>query len=370
MAPGPPLSDAGLPARRGGQTAAVAGGTPAGQDAAALLPLVGARAERRSAVHLQRHVEALPPGRRQEGWAGDPHSRPVPHHEPPEQGDRRGPGPGSAGLEGPGPGADPHAYPLALAQAPRAPHGPARGAPGGAPPAQPQGGPRLSLEGRLPVLLAVRLAPLGGVVPGPVVHPHAALPARAHAEGRPHAPRPPPAPPQLVSGQRGAVQRRRRGLQQQGAGHHPPGLRIPHLSRHRSRPLPYAWGSPRTGHYPQILLRRLISLDPFVPARVMMLEISTPAVSMACTASASACGRLSSTTWIRVDGSPAPIARTKSRRTSVSVTSPIRRPSSVTGRAPIFSWTMSHAASSMGANRLIVMTVRVMTSATRRRSRR
>src|SRR6516164_8245471 len=256
MAPGPPLSDAGLPARRGGQTAAVAGGTPAGQDAAALLPLVGARAERRSAVHLQRHVEALPPGRRQEGWASDPHSRPVPHHEPPEQGDRRGPGPGSAGLEGPGPGADPHAYPLALAQAPRAPHGPARGAPGGAPPAQPQGGPRLSLEGRLPVLLAVRLAPLGGVVPGPVVHPHAALPARAHAEGRPHAPRPPPAPPQLVSGQRGAVQRRRRGLQQQGAGHHPPGLRIPHLSRHRSRPLPYAWGSPRTGHYPQILLRR------------------------------------------------------------------------------------------------------------------
>src|SRR6516162_5289296 len=257
MAPGPPLSDAGLPARRGGQTAAVAGGTPAGQDAAALLPLVGARAERRSAVHLQRHVEALPPGRRQEGWAGDPHSRPVPHHEPPEQGDRRGPGPGSAGLEGPGPGADPHAYPLALAQAPRAPHGPARGAPGGAPPAQPQGGPRLSLEGRLPVLLAVRLAPLGGVVPGPVVHPHAALPARAHAEGRPHAPRPPPAPPQLVSGQRGAVQRRRRGLQQQGAGHHPAGLRIPHLSRHRSRPLPYAWGSPRTGHYPQILLTRL-----------------------------------------------------------------------------------------------------------------
>src|SRR6516162_8443104 len=161
MAPGPPLSDAGLPARRGGQTAAVAGGTPAGQDAAALLPLVGARAERRSAVHLQRHVEALPPGRRQEGWAGDPHSRPVPHHEPPEQGDRRGPGPGSAGLEGPGPGADPHAYPLALAQAPRAPHGPARGAPGGAPPVQPQGGPRLSLEGRLPVLLALHLAPLG-----------------------------------------------------------------------------------------------------------------------------------------------------------------------------------------------------------------
>src|SRR6516164_1599297 len=256
MAPGPPLSDAGLPARRGGQTAAVAGGTPAGQDAAALLPLVGARAERRSAVHLQRHVEALPPGRRQEGWASDPHSRPVPHHEPPEQGDRRGPGPGSAGLEGPGPGADPHAYPLALAQAPRAPHGPARGAPGGAPPAQPQGGPRLSLEGRLPVLLAVHLAPLGRSVPGPVVHPHAALPARAHAEGRPHAPRPPPAPPQLVSGQRGAVQRRRRGLQQQGAGHHPPGLRIPHLSRHRSRPLPYAWGSPRTGDYPQILLRR------------------------------------------------------------------------------------------------------------------
>src|SRR6516162_2291738 len=242
MAPGPPLSDAGLPARRGGQTAAVAGGTPAGQDAAALLPLVGARAERRSAVHLQRHVEALPPGRRQEGWAGDPHSRPVPHHEPPEQGDRRGPGPGSAGLEGPGPGADPHAYPLALAQAPRAPHGPARGAPGGAPPVQPQGGPRLSLEGRLPVLLALHLAPLGRSVPGPVVHPHA--------------PRPPDTPPQLVPGQRGAVQRRRRGLQQQGAGHHPAGLRIPDLSRHRSRPLPYAWGSPRTGDYPQILLTR------------------------------------------------------------------------------------------------------------------
>src|SRR6516165_130870 len=256
MAPGPPLSDAGLPARRGGQTAAVAGGTPAGQDAAALLPLVGARAERRSAVHLQRHVEALPPGRRQEGWAGDPHSRPVPHHEPPEQGDRRGPGPGSAGLEGPGPGADPHAYPLALAQAPRAPHGPARGAPGGAPPVQPQGGPRLSLEGRLPVLLALHLAPLGRSVPGPVVHSHAALSDRANVEGRPHAPRPPDPPPQLVPGQRGAVQRRRRGLQQQGAGHHPAGLRIPDLSRHRSRPLPYAWGSPRTGDYPQILLTR------------------------------------------------------------------------------------------------------------------
>jgi 2,4-dienoyl-CoA reductase-like NADH-dependent reductase (Old Yellow Enzyme family) len=53
-----------------------------------------------------------------------------------------------------------------------------------------------------------------------------------------------------------ARQWRRRGLQQQGAGYHPAGLRIPDLSRHRSRALPYAWGSPRTGDYPQILLRR------------------------------------------------------------------------------------------------------------------
>ena len=61
--------------------------------------------------------------------------------------------------------------------------GPAQGA--GA--SEPADGPRLSAQGGFPTVLGLRVAVLGGPLPGPLVHPDDAFAARPDEGGRPHA---------------------------------------------------------------------------------------------------------------------------------------------------------------------------------------
>ena len=62
-----------------------------GRDAGQLLRLARPRSQRGAVLRLLGHVEALPDGGRRTRPAGAAGARPLPHHEPLLQGDRRGP---------------------------------------------------------------------------------------------------------------------------------------------------------------------------------------------------------------------------------------------------------------------------------------
>src|SRR6516164_4644596 len=87
-----------------------------------------------------------------------------------------------------------------------------------------------------------------------MVPPDHALPHRAHEEDRPRPPPPSRTDPQLFPGSKAAVERRRRGPQQQGQSHHEKILRLPHLPRPRTCPLSLTWQAAGTAFNPRFLL--------------------------------------------------------------------------------------------------------------------
>src|SRR6516164_11309208 len=95
-----------------------------------------------------------------------------------------------------------------------------------------------------------------------MVPPDHALPHRAHEEDRPLPPPPSRTDPQLFPGSKAAVERRRRGPQQQGQSHHEKILRLPHLPRPRTCPLSLTWQAAGTAFNPRFLLTSLKFLVP------------------------------------------------------------------------------------------------------------
>ena len=189
------LPDVGLSDRRPLQAPAAGRTRTQGRDPGGFLRLVRRRTKRRALLRLLGHVEALPEGGRRARRAGGAGARPLPHHEPLLQGDRR-----SARGRGPqarrrGPGAAAQAQPLAPAQASGESHRRAGRTPCRAGASQPAHGSRLPAQGGLSIAVGLRVAVLGGAVPRPLVHPDDALAARTDEGCCPHgalAPRPDP----------------------------------------------------------------------------------------------------------------------------------------------------------------------------------
>ena len=183
----------------------------------------------------------LPDGGRRPGPAGGAGARPLPHHEPFLQGDRRGPrgrGP-EAGYCGQGAGAQ--EQPLASPQASGASHRRAGGPAGGPRASQPADGSRLPAQGGLPIAVGLRVAVLGRPVPRPLVHSDDALAARPDEGGGPHAALAPRPDPELVPSPGAVLQWRCRGLQRQGQSDHQKGIRISHLSGDGSCSVSCTW---------------------------------------------------------------------------------------------------------------------------------
>ena len=80
MAEGAQESDASLPNRRRAEAAVMDWQGSNREDLPAILPDAGQRTFARAEVHLQRHVEAVPEGDRQEGGPGDSRARPIPYY--------------------------------------------------------------------------------------------------------------------------------------------------------------------------------------------------------------------------------------------------------------------------------------------------
>ena len=171
--------DAGL------QAAVVDRPGPDGQDVFAVLPHAGQRAFGPAEVHLQRHVEAVPEGDRQEGSPGDSRARPVSHHAEDEQGDRRGPGRRGQANEGRRLRAGPQALAVVSVEAAGEPDRQTDGEAVGAVEVQSSQRAGVSAEGGLSAVLGIRQPRLGGEVPRPVVHADDAFEARTDEEGCP-----------------------------------------------------------------------------------------------------------------------------------------------------------------------------------------
>ena len=88
---------------------------------------------------------------------------------------------------------------------------------------------------------ALQLARLGWQVPRRVVPAGHAIPHRAHEEDRPLAASAPRADPQLFPGSKTALQRRRRGSEQQSQSHYEKILWLPNLPNAGTRPLSLTW---------------------------------------------------------------------------------------------------------------------------------
>ena len=105
---------------------------------------------------------------------------------------------------------------------------------------------RALAEGDIPRLMGLRLAHLGGQVPGPVDKPGDALSHRADEEIRPHDSRSPRAIAELLSRLKGVPQRRNRGTEQQSESQYEKSLRLPNVCHDRNRALSCAWQITRT----------------------------------------------------------------------------------------------------------------------------
>src|SRR5690606_15107771 len=123
---------------------------------------------------------------------------------------------------------------LVSAEAPREPDRPAGHQAKGSARVQPTYDPSLSAEGRIPVLLGVRLAGLGREVHGSVVQEGHAIADRANEEDRPDAPDPQAAHSQLVRGARATLARGCRGAQQQIESEYQKILRLPDVKSDQS----------------------------------------------------------------------------------------------------------------------------------------
>ena len=115
---------------------------------------------------------------------------------------------------------------LVLAQASREPHRQPAHESARIARLQPAQRPGLFAQGRVPAVLGLRLTGLGGQVPRRLVHPGNALAHRAGEEVRPHDPLTPRIAAELLSGQKGVLQRHRRGAEQQSQSHHEKSLRL------------------------------------------------------------------------------------------------------------------------------------------------
>src|SRR3954452_15734910 len=91
-------------------------------------------------------------------------------------------------------------------------------------------------------------------VPRRVVPPDDAISHRTHEEDRPFAAQSSRTHPELFPRSKATFQWRRGGLEQQGESHDEKILRLPHLSRPRTRPLSLTWQAPRTRVHPRFLL--------------------------------------------------------------------------------------------------------------------
>ena len=119
----------------------------------------------------------------------------------------------------------------------------------------PEVGPGVPPEGRLPGLLGVRVPGLGRQIPRPLVHTYHALEDRTHETRRPDVTQSPRAPAQLVPCSWHCIRWRYRGSEQQIETHPQKSVRLSDLPSRRSRPLPYTWRSPSAHPYPQILVK-------------------------------------------------------------------------------------------------------------------
>ena len=179
VAAGSQVPDAGLSDRRGLPPAVVGRQRPDGQGVSRVLSHVGQGAFGPVEVRMQRHVEAVLEGDRQEGGPGGARVGPFSHHGQDEQGDRR-----SACRRGQASGAGrlragAEAFPVVPAEAGGKPDGEAGGQAVGAASVQLAVGAQPSDTGRLPTVLGVLLPGLCGEVPGRVVHTDHAFKDRA-----------------------------------------------------------------------------------------------------------------------------------------------------------------------------------------------
>ena len=178
------VSHPGLPDRPRAHAAPVDRPDATRQDAPPVLPVVRPGANAGAAVHLQRHVAAVPHGGRQEGGPRPPRARPVPHRAQHEYGDRHRPARGGPRAEAAGPAGVADQDALAVAAAPRQPDRDGSGPPPGPRPPQPEGGAQHVAARRLRLVLALSVGPLGGSVLGPVCNPGDAVAHRPDEEGR------------------------------------------------------------------------------------------------------------------------------------------------------------------------------------------
>ena len=226
---GAQVPDAGLPDRRRLEVALVDRPGPDGQDVFAILPDAGQRTFGPAEVYLQRHVETVSEGNRQEGRPGDSCARSVSHHAEVGQGDRR-----SSGRRGEtNEGRRLRGGPQALAVVPIETAGEhdrqTDGEVVGVVDVQPPQRASLSAQGRLSVILGIRQPWLGGRIPRPMVHTNDAFQARTNEEGRPYLTQPSGTDPQLVSSERRDLCRNRRRIKQQSETDHEKIVRFPHL---------------------------------------------------------------------------------------------------------------------------------------------
>ncbi len=119
---------------------------------------------------------------------------------------------------------------------------------------QPQERSRLPVQGILPALLGLRLAHLGGKIPGPVVRRGDALAHRPAEEICPHRTQPPRTAAELFPGPQAILQRCRRGPEQQSQSHYEKSVRLSNLQGHRTGLVSCTWQATRAKARPQFLL--------------------------------------------------------------------------------------------------------------------
>jgi transposase len=96
----------------------------------------------------------------------------------------------------------------------------------------------------------LRVHCVGRQVPRPLVPASDALADRTDEKGRKNVARPPRTHTQLFSRPKRVFQRRNRRSEQQSKSHYEKILRVPHLSRHRTRPISFTWQTSRAATHP------------------------------------------------------------------------------------------------------------------------
>jgi len=232
VAKGAQVPDAGLSNRQRLEAAAMDWEGSNRENLPAVLPDVGQRTFKRSEVRLQRYVETLPEGDRQEGGRSDSRARPISHYAEDEQGNRRGPSGRGEANEGGRLRAGAQTFTLVPAQTAGEPDRQTDRQVGGIIEIQSAVGAGTLATRRFSAILGVRGTRLGRQVPRSVVYSYHAISTRSNEEGRTHLAQSPGADPQLVSSKRRTFIRNRRGIQQQSKTDHE---KIVRLSDLRSR---------------------------------------------------------------------------------------------------------------------------------------